>query len=262
MSGKEVGVVREGGSSIYGSQVPYVLGTKEETDAVLAGKRDFTVHVSNQWGDISNQPSFRPLLTGARLVYSRAHFMSMEGVAPEEVRAYIADNFMIIAQLESMGIADERDVTNALSYLENCLSRWHDSPARKIEKPHVHLDIRFKEGPDCELYGISVHAPAGYSFNPLTAAAVLHEAIGASAGITLSNEFRYAPRRNPLPFTVLQYEPACGERKYTGKLRLRITEKTVETRKQSARSPILVPGATIDSLASGIQRLDDILQAA
>lgn len=239
---------------VCGSPLPYVLGTREETIAVVKGECSFYDHVRREWGDVSDRAGFTPLLMGARLVHSRAHFLVEEGAAPKDVRAYVDDNFGLLAQLGD--IADESDLDLALSYLHNCLSQGYGN---KVERPHVQVDLRFKEGSGSELYGISVHAPPGYSFSPLTAAAVLHEAIGSSAGRGLRNEFLYAPQRMPLPFTVLQYDPGEGERRYKGRLRLRITEQSVETRDKSS---VIVIDRPKESLDSGVRRLDKILKAA
>ncbi len=250
-------------SVVHGSPLPYVLGGREETYFLMGRLRagafadTLSAHIRDDWGEVSGTSSFYPLVMGARLVQSHARFMSLEGATPEDVCAYIADNIRILTELKAMGIADSDDVANAFSLLRTYKPAIIESRA---EKPCVDVEIKAGGGFFRELYEISVHAPDGHHFSPLSAAAVLHEAIGSCAGVGRRNEYRYSPRRTPLPLTVVQYESRNGERKDVGRLRLRISDNSVRTK--GANSSIVIPAPAFPSFTEGVRRLDDILRAA
>ena len=246
---------------IYGSQVPYILGTREQTLSLMKGLSSgvlglndaFYRHIRDEWGDVSSfsHDSFSPLAIGARLVTSHARFMSEHGASLMEVRRYIDDNMRVLSDLGELGIADGTcDFANAVSILHN------QKVYSGAERPHAQVSL--KEGG--ELYEVSVHAPDGYHFRSIEAVAVLHEAIGHSAG-SLRNEFIFRLHdrhdgRYGLPLAVVQYESRGGERKRVGSLRLRVSDTSIQTR---GRSSITVVPSTVAGLASGVL-LDDILR--
>ena len=247
---------------IYGSQVPYILGTCQETSSLMRkithgklGYDTFCQRIRDEGGGVSTQGSFLPLAMGARLVTKHARFMPEHGASLNEVRRYIDDNLVVLQELGESGIPDRADFACALSLLHSCR---HYSGARR---PHTQVSLN-KGGELCE---VSVDAPGGYHFRPLEAVAVLHEAIGSEVigpdMDPLRNEFIFHLHDvhdawDGLSVAVIQYEPSGGERKRVGSLRFRVSDTSIRTKGDSS---INVLPSTIASLASGVP-LDDILR--
>lgn len=234
-----------GSSVISSSPVPYILGTREETDAVLSGQRRIDIHFYNQFGEVSHQYNFQPLATGARLVV--AHVRSMVENGSPGVGRYIEEN---IEMLRAFGeLADDirkADLGSALSILSS-YERF---------RPHASVDVDLNGN---VLRGISVGVPDGYRFNPVSAAAVLREAMGSSVE-GRRNEFIFGLRwpydsKESKPFTVVQYVPRRKGWKKGGTLQLGISGTDVRT--QSDSSIIVGPG-----FSQSLKVLDDILRAA
>jgi hypothetical protein len=261
----------------------YVLGSKHESFLLAHNLGSGPDDVSRLYGIVRDRLGSgdqHPIFLNAKLVSAAADVMEMRNANPNAVRAYIEQNLDYLGLvLGALCIGDgpqeyrhmHDDVTNAHRLLARRLENVHERRKELQLPPGVSIayDVRHR-GMIVPLYGISIHAPEGSTFQPSDAVALIQEGLSHEPIPDRWNVFHVERRivddryANDRTLTILQFSqrnvldmPDAPPVLQRGEVTLTITPYAVRARPTD--SPLFIAFPALHRLHGHLTRLNDYL---